>query len=288
MTKGAFWICLAAVLIGWMIKAKLFDNPQYTPKKNPVTEALDNFNSGNELPLREMLASGVSPNSRGAYDFFDRPLNMLEWAIWRNNPNLIRFLVEFKADPKLVDLTRNGGAHSFSVLRQEDMELLVDHGLDLSLCYGPEGTPLCYVVRDMNRGRKPGQVLEYGQVKDPSNIERSYRDPIMADKALFLIKHGVDVNARMSDRSTALHEAMRYSNNLSAVEVLIKSGASLDAQDRYGQTPLMVAASRGFTESVKILVKAGASKAIRDKQGRTALESVGDIKTLLLKAGAKE
>jgi len=56
--------------------------------------------------------------------------------------------------------------------------------------------------------------------------------------------------------------------------MLLQHGASLDAQDRLGRTPLHCALLRGQSVVAKHLVSRGASTKIRDAHGRTPLESL--------------
>ena len=55
------------------------------------------------------------------------------------------------------------------------------------------------------------------------------------------------------------------------ITALVAAGASLDAQDDNGETPMHLAASRNHTEAVKALVAAGASLNARNVQGQTPL-----------------
>jgi len=51
----------------------------------------------------------------------------------------------------------------------------------------------------------------------------------------------------------------------------IRSGADPDAADRYGQTALMVAATRGHLEAVRVLIRAGADLDRAAKFGLSAM-----------------
>jgi uncharacterized protein len=57
--------------------------------------------------------------------------------------------------------------------------------------------------------------------------------------------------------------------NLRAVKTLIESGAALDAKDKYGRTPLHLAAFYGHTATVKALIANGAALDARDNEGWT-------------------
>ena len=62
----------------------------------------------------------------------------------------------------------------------------------------------------------------------------------------------LDINARDDERCTALHIAVRYKQPESA-KWLVRSGADRTAQNKYGYTPLHLAAYYGNIEMLKIL-----------------------------------
>src|SRR3979411_2402408 len=59
-----------------------------------------------------------------------------------------------------------------------------------------------------------------------------------------LLQQRVDVNAPQVDGMTALHWAT-YQDDLETVELLLRSGAHAKAANRYGITPLSLAAANG-------------------------------------------
>src|SRR5678815_5072830 len=59
-----------------------------------------------------------------------------------------------------------------------------------------------------------------------------------------LLDQGAPIDARAVDGTTALHWAVR-ADRLDTVRVLLESGADASAADRYGITPLYLAAENG-------------------------------------------
>ena len=77
-----------------------------------------------------------------------------------------------------------------------------------------------------------------------------------------LVKNGADVNAREMNRGwTALHFAVRE-GHVDIVEFLIEKGVVLDAQDTFGNTPLIEAihSFKGDPSIINLLLRHGANK----------------------------
>jgi hypothetical protein len=86
--------------------------------------------------------------------------------------------------------------------------------------------------------------------------------------------------------------AAAASGDSSAVERLLDQGATLDARDDLGRTPLMLATLNGQVETVRLLLGRGANPNIADNEGSTALHQaqtahLDEITRLLQGAGAQ-
>jgi ankyrin repeat protein len=74
-----------------------------------------------------------------------------------------------------------------------------------------------------------------------------------------LVAAGVDPGKANAGGSTPLHEAAGGDwGSATAIRALLRHGAEIDAVDGGGDTPLMMAASRGEVDCVHVLLEAGA------------------------------
>lgn len=102
-----------------------------------------------------------------------------------------------------------------------------------------------------------------------------------------LLEAGASPNRRTTDREeTVLHLLAREPSGAGVMKALLGGSVRLERRDRFGWTPLMVAAHTGSVGSVQCLVDAGADISARTSDGRTVAdlaEQAGhaDVITLL-------
>lgn len=88
------------------------------------------------------------------------------------------------------------------------------------------------------------------------------------------------------DGTTPLHRAV-HRNDVKATDTLIRSGADVNAVNRYGVPPLSLAATNGNAAVLELLLKAGANANATQSEGETALMTAARtgvpaaVKTLL-------
>jgi len=108
--------------------------------------------------------------------------------------------------------------------------------------------------------------------------------------ALEMIKEGTDVNAVLSDGSSALLYAV-YQGDAELTSALLNAGADANSRNEYGANTLSEAAMQGNVELLEILLDHGANPDLGNLEGETPLmvaarAGSGEAVELLLEHGA--
>jgi ankyrin repeat protein len=99
----------------------------------------------------------------------------------------------------------------------------------------------------------------------------SRSDPMAAETAAILLKHGANVNVRDTFGYTPLFFAAATGYMIVA-QLLIEHGAQIDLQEiEHQRTSLMLATLNGHHEVVAVLLQRGANQNLQDKHGFSAL-----------------
>jgi ankyrin repeat protein len=101
-----------------------------------------------------------------------------------------------------------------------------------------------------------------------------------------LIKRGASVDARDSEGHTPVLMAAARSNDLAVIKLLVAAGADAKAKSTKSQmTTVMVAASNLNLDAVKFFIDLGVDPCAKDSTGETAVDSAN---TPILRANEKE
>ncbi|PSR77686.1 hypothetical protein BD289DRAFT_142389 [Coniella lustricola] len=129
---------------------------------------------------------------------------------------------------------------------------------------------------DMNvfdkKGRLPVQCCLQRKQGEWENTARFLRDIDFRSQELYKMNGGsLNIDTRIGPLLKTPLILAAENGNLNDVLDLVRRGASLSAQAKFGKTALHHAAGNGYYEIVRELVRAGASLEILDKEKRTPL-----------------
>jgi cytohesin len=210
--------------------------------------------SGDAATARGLLARGVDPNAERIFLAYTGPNHRL-WGLLGRCPKVVLRLVVAPLAPRLgIHATRvRALALAMRAGSAEVAMLLLDHGADPNIRNQDGRTPLHSACGDP-RVRVSGWRITWAPTLLVLSEARGNRD------------------ARLASR-------------------LLDRGADIEARDRDGYTPLLIAARNGTTDVLQVLLSRGAAPNARDKRGRTALHWTAELNRphhlkLLLRHGA--
>jgi uncharacterized protein len=204
---------------------------------------------GDALEVRKLLGEGVSPNaarSSGA--------SALTYAIAGRHTEVVRLLLEAKADPNRASL---GMAPLFLASEKGDVktvELLLRHGADVNA--------------------RLEAVDEEMKVRNGDTpIVASAAPGISSATARLLIKAGANVNAKADNGKTAVIQAVA-SENLDVLKALLEAKADVRARMEPPEAidALSLAVGKGRPDMVEVLIAAGADVNVKLDDEVTLLE----------------
>ena len=103
---------------------------------------------------------------------------------------------------------------------------------------------------------------------DTALINAAWNRNVAVAKAL--LEHGASVNAANVQGETPLIMALHNGSDGTMVQLLLSAGADPNAKTAHGMTPLIAAAMAGDDIAAEALLKAGADPSVRDGYGNTA------------------
>jgi ankyrin repeat protein len=169
--------------------------------------------------------------------------------------------------------------------KPQDIEIttaLIEAGADVNITGGQDEEPAIFNVYGLKmlqlfirHGSRLDAVDSNGRTILHRYIEEDVHDQEYAD---FLLRSGVDINARDHLGNTPLHTYSNYSNDFKIVEWFITNGADLEARNVAGNTPILRGVEkskkahgyktlRSDSNFVQWLVKKGADYRVKNNRG---------------------
>ncbi|HEY6346722.1 MAG TPA: ankyrin repeat domain-containing protein [Bryobacteraceae bacterium] len=276
----------------WAAMALLESLPETTPHAAPVQglEApawVRTALFGTPRELQAALDAGLDPNRHT-----EGGATLLMMAA--RDAEKIRLLIARGAD---VNGRAPSGSDALTVAAgyraAASMRLLLDAGAEtqpppgVRAAYSP--LVLAAMTGDLEsvrallaRGADPNAAARGGAPLAQA-VTFGYREVVQA-----LIAAGASVKMTESSGINLIHWAA-IANRPSVIPALVAAGTPVNAQDQFGFTPLMYAATIDFgdAESVKTLLRAGADPTIRNLDGRTPVEQARHLGHTRLEAALR-
>lgn len=264
---------------------------------------IDMVRNGNEASLRMALANGVSPDEANEVGF-----TSLMAAAERGSQQLVRILLDAGADVNAATSRKVSSARGSTALisavakgHMDIVRLLVEAGANVNAETTWGESPLYEATRRedvemvkylLAHGAKPTWVPTFTAIRtrradilvalldagaDPNWKSPKTEETLLGEAVRFtkdpklvlpLLKSGARPND-ITGRRCPLNYAA-WDDNVEICDLLLRHGADVNKQDRFGRTALMDASFKGRTETVELLLAKGAKVEFKDEDGKTA------------------
>jgi ankyrin repeat protein len=187
----------------------------------------------------------------------------LNHAAYGGYTEIVRKLLSLDADARIGDNENSGPIHNATVGGHNDViGILLQHGVDINSQDNNGMTALLFSL-SFRKYETTGYLLDNGasvQIANNSGVTPLHNAALRGQVDLMnrLIALGADADAQTIDGETPLHYTI-WQNQYDAAERLLKSGARHDIKENYGRTPLHhTARETGNTDMAGLLIEHGA------------------------------
>ncbi len=234
---------------------------------------------GNCWLAQKLIEAGGNPNATEPLsERYSKGDTLLRMAVQRKNAEMVRTLLKSGADPD------GKNAEGFSALHAAADEgsvgvarILLDAGADPNVRNNKGFAPLHYAVHEKVSVTMTLTPAQSGAMSSSIDIKSQSPSAKTTQQSVLelLLDTGADINAKTESGTTPLMEA----GSASIVQLLVKRGADVNATNERGETALHTAMSGAGLISgdplahIQALVDCGADVNAVNKSGETPLDS---------------
>lgn len=207
---------------------------------------------------------------------------VLHCAVQANSVECVKYLLHMGIDPNTLDANGNTPLHLAADKGYTECLklLLAESNKTVNLKSASKQSTALHMAAEngytscvqllLHAGSSHGAVNNKNQT--PLHLAAKAQ---CAESVQILLELGAEVNALDVDKRTALHSAVcKAFLSFHVVEVLVKWGANVNIQDRYGYAPLHIAALNELSQCVDFLIIKGADISARTVGGMSALSII--------------
>ena len=159
----------------------------------------------------------------------------------------------------------------------EVIRIIINAGADVSVKDDNGNTALDYAKKDLNYNKLKSDIYKLLWTKDATLPKDSYFVELCgsgtAGEVVKAINEGANVNADDRYGITPIFWAAWLNTDAGVISALLKSGANPNIVYKGGQTPLIMAAGENKNPEVIVaLLKGGADPKLRDTSGKKAID----------------
>lgn len=216
-----------------------------------MDSVVDAIKTGNIKLAEELIIS----NPKNVF-IGDKGKTALHYAIEDHNEEFAGFLIDNGFDKDSRDNELNTPLYLAVVLNDKSMvEFLISKNVELDCAVIDGSTPLFRTIVDGSKEIELLLVKAGVNIKSDVGYTAIHAAVIKGDAQAvkFWIEKGINVNANINPYDvTPLHTAINE-KNIEMVDVLMANGADITLRNRFGQTALELARSKGYKDIDRLI-----------------------------------